>query len=345
MRKGSGVAVALLLAGSLMLAGCSPASVSASPTPNPTPTTCDPATEFPISAYDLWLQDGHRGTVSDFLASLVGKKGKDGYVGYSGHTVAGEAGADGDAGPSAYQVWLDAGNEGTVDDFLAGLTGAQGVAGLNGLSAYDLWLELGNTGTKQDFLDSLVGVCSAGETGEQGPQGIQGEQGIQGVPGATGPQGPAGATGPAGAQGPAGPAGTGSPTETSYVMGGGTTGSGAQQPTFNGNPMFYGTYVQLGDAVFFNVRVVMTNITSFGRGQYYVTLPFPSKHPISTSNGRVRDASGSRDYVLYGYADAGSSTLLLTTQGAGQQIPFDYNTPIALSTTDVFMISGTYIKQ
>ena len=334
MRKGSVVAVALLLAGSLLLGGCSPAAVSSTPTP--TPTTCDPATEFPISAYDLWLQDGHRGSVSDFLASLVGKKGKDGYVGYSGHTIAGAAG---ETGPSAYQVWLDAGNEGTVDEFLAGLTGAQGVAGLNGLSAYDLWLELGHTGTKQDFLDSLVGVCTAGQNGAQGPQG---EQGIQGVAGAQGPAGPAGATGPAG---PQGPAGTGSPTETTYVLGGGTTGTGAVQPTFNGSPMFYGTYVQLGDAVFFNVRVVMTNITSFGRGQYYVTLPFPSKHPISISNGRVRDASGSRDYVLYGYAAAGSSTLLLTTQGSGQQIPFDYNTPFALTTTDVFMISGTYIKQ
>ena len=326
-----------------MLTGCSQPAVVPTPTP-----TCDPGTEFPISAYDLWLQDGHTGTVTDFLNSLVGKKGADGYVGYSAHSKVGATGASGDDGASAYQIWLDAGNAGSVDAFLASITGkdgvdgTNGVDGLNGLSAYDLWKQLGNTGTEAEFIASLKGadgICSNGTDGAQGPAGPQGEQGIQGIQGI---QGPAGATGPAG---PQGPAGVGTPVEASYVMGGGTTGSGAQQPTFNGNPMFYGSYVQLGDVVFFNVRVVMTNITYFGRGQYYVTLPFASKYAFSTSNGRVVDAGFSKNYVLYGYGAAGSSTLLLTTQGSGQQIPFDYNTPVTLATTDTFLISGTYIKQ
>ena len=351
---------AVLLAGSLLITGCSAAPAAVS---SPTPTTCDPSPEFPISAYDFWLQDGHTGTVTDFLNSLVGTKGATGYVGYGGPGKAGIAGATGDTGASAYQLWLDAGNAGSVDEFVASLTGASGTNGtdgtngtngtngtdgLNGVGAYELWLELGNTGTKADFLASLQGVCTAGANGEQGIQGAQGVQGIQGLTGATGAQGPTGATGSpgaAGAQGPAGPAGVGTPVEVAYTLGGGTTGSGAQQPTFNGNPMFYGSYVQLGDMVFFNVRVVMTNITNFGRGQYYVTIPFASKYSFSTSNGRVRDAGATRDYVLYGFAAAGSSTLLLTTQGSGQQIPFDYNTPVTLAPTDVFMISGSYIKQ
>lgn len=335
MRIRSVIAVAFLLVGTL-LSGCAPAAV----TPTPTATSyCDPSPDSSISAYDLWLQDGNTGSVQDFLTSLVGKKGADGYVGYSGPVKVGATGAQ---GKSAYQLWLDKGNSGSVDMFLSTLTGADGVAGLNGLSAYELWLKLGNEGTEDDFITSLkgaAGICTPGDAGLVGPQGIPGVDGVDGVDGAPGPRG---ATGPAG---PEGPAGVGSPVEVSYVLGGGTTGAGAQQPTFNGAPMFYGSYVSLGDSVFFNVRVVMTNITSFGNGQYYVTLPFASKYQFSTSNGRVVDSGMNRDYVLYGYADAGSSTLLLTTQGSGQQTPFDYNTPTNLTTSDVFMISGTYVKQ
>lgn len=331
MKKMQAILLSVLAAGSLLLSGCTGSAASSTPTPTP---YCDPSPEFPISAYDLWLQDGNEGTVKDFLDSLVGEKGADGFVGYSGMPVAGTAGAD---GKSAYQLWLDAGNAGTIDEFVASLTGSAGVDGLDGLGAYELWASLGNTGTEQDFLDSLEGadgICSVGSEGPAGPQGVQGEQGIQGVPGATGAQGP---------QGPAGS--TLSPVEVSYVLGGGTTGVGATPPTFDGNPMFYGSYVSSGDSVFFNVRVVMTNITSFGHGQYYVTLPFPAKYAFSTSNGRVTDSGLTRNYVLYGYASAGSSTLLLTTQGSGQQVPFDYNTPVTLSTSDVFLISGTYIRQ
>lgn len=62
---------------------------------------------------------------------------------------------------------------------------AQG--GIDGMSAYDLWLEQGNTGTLTDFLASLVGP--QGEQGLTGPVGPQGEQGIQGVAGAKGDKG------------------------------------------------------------------------------------------------------------------------------------------------------------
>lgn len=38
-----------------------------------------------------------------------------------------------------------------------GATGPQGQPGAPGKSAYEIWLDAGNTGTEQDFLDSLVG--------------------------------------------------------------------------------------------------------------------------------------------------------------------------------------------
>ncbi len=57
----------------------------------------------------------------------------------------------GNAGKSAYEVWLELGNTGTEDDFIASLTGP------NGESAYEVWLGLGNTGTEQDFIDAITG--------------------------------------------------------------------------------------------------------------------------------------------------------------------------------------------
>ena len=53
--------------------------------------------------------------------------------------------------------------------------------GVDGKSAYDLWLEAGNTGSKQDFLRSLKGdKGDKGDTGPQGPVGPVGPQGPKG---------------------------------------------------------------------------------------------------------------------------------------------------------------------
>jgi len=43
-------------------------------------------------------------------------------------------GLPGEKGDSSYQVWLDAGNSGTVDDYIAYLKGAKGDQGLPGLA-------------------------------------------------------------------------------------------------------------------------------------------------------------------------------------------------------------------
>ncbi len=88
---------------------------------------------------------------------------------------------------SAYELWLDAGNEGDIETFLISLIGANGadgaagadgmdgaeglqgepgatgpagpsgVDGAPGLSAYEIWLGLGNSGTEEDFLAALSG--------------------------------------------------------------------------------------------------------------------------------------------------------------------------------------------
>lgn len=167
------------------------------------------------SAYELWLLDGHSGTVQDFLASLIGREGVKG--------------VDGLNGASAYQHWLDAGHTGTVQDFLNSLVGTNGTNGVNGLSAYQLWLDEGNTGDVQAFLKSLIGA--AGTNGAAGANGINGINGasayelwlaqgntgdvdafIIAITGAKGDKGDTGATGATGIctvgdTGPAGPQG------------------------------------------------------------------------------------------------------------------------------------------
>ena len=74
-----------------------------------------------------------------------------------------------------------------------------------GKSAYDVAVENGFEGTVQEWLESLKGAAGAqGAKGDKGDQGIAGEKGDAGDKGAKGDKGDAGA---AGAQGPAGVAG------------------------------------------------------------------------------------------------------------------------------------------
>lgn len=68
------------------------------------------------------------------------------------------------------RISADSGNALTVGSdgglFSSGGGGGGGTPGPAGKSAYDLWLEEGNTGTVSDFLDSLVGP-----PGPAGPPG------------------------------------------------------------------------------------------------------------------------------------------------------------------------------
>jgi hypothetical protein len=159
-----------------------------------------------LSAYDLWISSGNTGTKDEFLKSLVGERGPRGYTGSNGVSneigytpspgASGAPGADGtpgeagEPGPSAYQLWLDAGNVGTPEEFLVslvgtagvdGAAGSDGVNGLDGLSAYELWLSNGNYGDLSVFLSSLVGA--PGAPGQDGTDGSDGEDGPDGAAG------------------------------------------------------------------------------------------------------------------------------------------------------------------
>lgn len=128
-------------------------------------------------------------------------------------------------GKSAYQVWLDAGNKGTEQDFLKslkgekgddGATGETGSEGKPGLSAYQLAVNAGFKGTESEWLDSLKNGPrgEAGKNGQDGKSAYQiwldaGNKGtetdfLNSLVGPRGQQGPAGNPGKNGEQGPQG---------------------------------------------------------------------------------------------------------------------------------------------
>lgn len=188
--------VALLLSQCVPRAG-SDAEVIVAPCPTVTVFALGEDGADGLSAYELWKVVGNTGTVEDFFNSLVGEPGIPGANGQNGTAIAtfyegndGQTGPAGEPGPSAYQLWLDAGNEGTPEDFLASLTGgagADGTTGPEGPSAYDLWILVGNEGTLEEFLASLVGLD--GLDGLDGAPGVDGTPGPAGTPGADGADG------------------------------------------------------------------------------------------------------------------------------------------------------------
>lgn len=98
-----------------------------------------------LSTYEIAVENGFVGTVSDWLESLKGSDGlpgKDGINGTDG--VDGKDGADGRNGVDG-------------KDGRDGVDGQNGTDGENGLSAYELAVQNGYMGTEEEWLLSLKG--------------------------------------------------------------------------------------------------------------------------------------------------------------------------------------------
>jgi hypothetical protein len=133
--------------------------------------------------------------------------------------------------------------------------------------------------------------------------------------------------------------------DTEYPVEGGTTGT---QPTFSGDPLFTSSYIRMSsDLVHFRIDVDMDNITNFGTGQYYVTLPFPAKYNYKFREGCLHDISANKDYEIGGHVFAGESILYLSSTDAQGNttfdVPFTSTSPTTLNSEDNFHISGTFI--
>jgi len=135
---------------------------------------------------------------------------------------------------------------------------------------------------------------------------------------------------------------TGYGINISYQPEGGTDGS---QPTFSG-PAIEGSYNRTGNLVYFSIFVDFTNITSFGTGQYFLTLPYVSKNEVKFADGCLHQPSTGREYQMRGGVLAGSDILKLsTTDILGQRVfdsPFTSAVPFTLTTADYFHIAGIY---
>lgn len=135
--------------------------------------------------------------------------------------------------------------------------------------------------------------------------------------------------------------GVGTPGGSEWdIQGGVITGT---QPTFDGDPLFSGKYMLIGDLCHFDIEVDFSNILTFGEGQYYMTLPFPADMDYSFGNGRLSDASTGDFYTITGEVVENSIQMELFSVGSnGRGIAFQDDTPIKLTSSDTFHISGTY---
>nr|DAL22181.1 MAG TPA_asm: hypothetical protein [Caudoviricetes sp.] len=131
--------------------------------------------------------------------------------------------------------------------------------------------------------------------------------------------------------------------KVSFPVTGGATGT---MPTFNGAPLFTGTYTRWGNMVHFQIDVDMDNITNFGTGQYYVDLPFTANFSYQFADGCLHDISAARDYPIMGHVMVGEKRLYLKSLDAqgntAYNVAFTSILPVTLATDDNFHIAGTY---
>lgn len=139
------------------------------------------------SAYELAVENGFIGTLSEWLASLEGVQGPQG-----------EQGVEGPQGPQGIQG--DTGNNGT--------NGADGTPGDDGR---EVEFQKNATHIQWRYVGEVSWTNLVALTDIKGDQGIQGAQGIQGVQGPQGDTGSQGAAGSNGADGKTIRSGAGSP--------------------------------------------------------------------------------------------------------------------------------------
>lgn len=115
-----------------------------------------------LSAYELAVQNGYEGTVTEWLASLQGQDGVDGVNGLDGTN-----GVDGVDGLSAYQIAVNNGFVGTEQEWLTSLHGADGTSA--SVTADDVLAKIktvdgANSGLDADTLDGLQASAFAPAT-------------------------------------------------------------------------------------------------------------------------------------------------------------------------------------
>ncbi len=135
-------------------------------------------------------------------------------------------------------------------------------------------------------------------------------------------------------------------------VGGLTTEIKSYSPVWSGTGLAFtgtpatGTYIKIGNFIQVQITVDFDNVSNFGTGQYALTLPFPSKYHTDVYGGSIHDVvnQGVDHYSIKGHLSDGNSTFTIwNIKSSAADEPFDSNSPINLTTADLFHMSFTYI--
>ncbi len=107
-----------------------------------------------------------------------------------------------------------------------------------------------------------------------------------------------------------------------------------------------GYYVKIGNLITVQIDVIFTNVTNFGTGQYYLTLPVASKYHTDVYGGSIHKVTnqGIDHYSIKGHLSPGSTSISIwNLASTAQDQQFDRQQPVNLTTADKFHMSFTYI--
>jgi hypothetical protein len=196
-----------------------------------------------------------------------------------------------------------------------------------------------------------------GLTGDTGPTGNTGDTGPTGATGDTGPTGATGGTGNTGGTGPTGDTGDTGPTGATGTFSTGawttytpTWTASTTNPTI-GNGTLQGRYIELGSAVFGEVRIVAGSTTSRGSGTYAISLPFSSVGYNHQPIGQITIRDNSASIIFVGTAvitegDYGKFYLLMHSQTAvyDEGSGATHENPVFISASDTILVTFMYEK-
>lgn len=114
---------------------------------------------------------------------------------------------------------------------------------------------------------------------------------------------------------------------------------------YTGSPVT-GSYTRIGQLVHFRITVACNTVTSFGTGQYFLTLPVEPVADYIFRDGGLHE--GANHYSISADAEGGSLDLEMyyPSKSAGNQVvdaAFTATAPKTLATSDYFYVSGTYL--
>jgi len=136
--------------------------------------------------------------------------------------------------------------------------------------------------------------------------------------------------------------------------GGLTTTINSYTPVWSGTGLIFtgtpatGSYIKIGNLVTVQIDVNFTNVSDFGSGQYYLTLPFNSKYHTDVYGGSIHKITnqGTDHYTIKGHLTDELSTFSIWVVGSNSQDgQFNHTTPVNLDSDDKFHMSFSYIAE